>query len=128
MKLLLDTHVLLWAAGEPGKLPEAARSLLTDERNRLYFSAASVWEVVIKGGLGRDDLRVDPVRLRRLLVLNGYDEVPITADHALAVRELPPLHRDPFDRVFLAQARVEGMGLVTVDEQVARYGGGVLSV
>lgn len=126
MKLLLDTHVLLWAAGEPDKLSAAARALLLDEGNSLYFSAASIWEVVIKRGLGRDDFRVDPVRLRRLLVLNGYSEVPVLSDHALAVAELPPLHRDPFDRVLIAQARAEGMRLVTADDQLALYGDAIL--
>ena len=128
MKLLLDTHVLLWAAGEPAKLSAAARALLLDEANDLFFSSASLWEVVIKRGLGRDDFRVDPVRLRRLLVMHGYADVPITSDHALALDQLPPLHRDPFDRILIAQARAEGMQLVTVDAQVAAYGDGILPV
>jgi PIN domain nuclease of toxin-antitoxin system len=121
-KLLLDTQVLLWAAGEPARLSEAARALLLDEANGLFFSSASLWEVVIKRGLGREDFRVDPVRLRRMLLMNGYEEVPITSDHALALDRLPPLHRDPFDRMLVAQARTEGMRLVTADERVARYG------
>lgn len=79
MNLLLDTHVLLWAAGEPDKLSDATRALLLDEANRLFFSVASIWEVVIKRGLGREDFRVDPARLRRLLVLNGYGEVALTS-------------------------------------------------
>lgn len=128
MKLLLDTHLLLWAAGEPEKLSETARSLLLDETNRLFFSAGSIWEIVIKRGLRRDDLRVDPLRLRRMLVANGYTEVPILSDHALALDTLPLLHRDPFDRILVAQARSEGMQLLTVDEHVARYGEGVVSV
>ena len=128
MKLLLDTHVILWAAGEPAKLSDAARDLLLDEANSLFFSAASLWEVVIKRGLGRADFRVDPIRLRRLLVMNGYADLPITSDHTLALEQLPPLHRDPFDRLLIAQARAEGMQLVTVDAQVAAYGEGVLSV
>ncbi len=126
MKLLLDTHVLLWAAGDPDKLSAAARTLLLDQGNRLHFSSASIWEVVIKRGLGREDFRVNPARLRRLLVQNGYGEVPVTADHALGVAELPPLHRDPFDRVLIAQARGEGMLLLTADDQVAQYGEGTL--
>lgn len=128
MKLLLDTHLLLWAAGEPEKLSETARSLLLDETNRLFFSAGSIWEIVIKRGLRRDDFRVDPLRLRRMLVANGYTEVPILSDHALALDTLPLLHRDPFDRILIAQARSEGMQLLTVDEHVARYGEGVVSV
>lgn len=126
MNLLLDTHVLLWAAGAPDKLSDATRALLLDEANRLFFSVASLWEVVIKRGLGRDDFRVDPSRLRRLLVMNGYGEVALTSDHALAVEGLPALHRDPFDRILVAQARAEGMRLVTADSQVAQYGEGIL--
>lgn len=126
MNLLLDTHVLLWAAGEPDKLSDATRALLLDEANRLFFSVASIWEVVIKRGLGREDFRVDPARLRRLLVLNGYGEVALTSDHALAVECLPALHRDPFDRILVAQARVEGMRLVTADSQITQYGDGIL--
>ena len=126
MNLLLDTHVLLWAAGEPDKLSDATRALLLDEANRLFFSVASIWEVVIKRGLERHDFRVDPARLRRLLVMNGYGEVALTSDHALAVGGLPALHRDPFDRILVAQARVEGMRLVTADAQIAQYGEGIL--
>ena len=126
MNLLLDTRVLLWAAGEPDKLSDATRALLLDEANRLFFSVASIWEVIIKRGLERHDFRVDPARLRRLLVMNGYGEVALTSDHALAVGGLPALHRDPFDRILVAQARVEGMRLVTADAQIAQYGEGIL--
>jgi PIN domain nuclease of toxin-antitoxin system len=128
MKLLLDTHLLLWAAGEPDRLSESARSMLQDEANRLFFSSASIWEIVIKRGLRRDDFRVDPFRLRRLLVVNGYTELSVNADHALAVDQLPPLHRDPFDRLLIAQARTEGMVLLTGDGLVARYEEGIRCV
>lgn len=128
MKLLLDTHVLLWAAGEPDRLPDSAQSLLLDESNDLFFSSTNIWEIVIKRGLGRDDFRVDPARLRRLLVVNGYGEIAVTSDHALAVEHLPPLHRDPFDRMLLAQARTEGMQLVTVNATLEKYGEGILLV
>lgn len=127
MKLLLDTHVLLWAAGEPDKLSEAVRSLLLDESNSLFFSSASIWEIVIKRGLGRDDFRVDPIRLRRMLVMNGYTEISVASDHALAVDGLPLLHKDPFDRILLAQARTEGLSLVTSDAQLVRYGDGIIA-
>jgi PIN domain nuclease of toxin-antitoxin system len=127
VKLLLDTHILLWAAGAPDKLTGAIRSLLLDEANELYFSAASIWEIVIKRGLGRDDFRVDPVRLRRMLVTHGYSEVSVDSDHALAVDGLPLLHKDPFDRILLAQARTEGFSLVTADEQLIAYGEGIIS-
>lgn len=125
MKLLLDTHLLLWAAGEPDRLSVSARSMLQDEANRLFFSSASIWEIVIKRGLRRDDFRVDPFRLRRLLVVNGYTELSVNSDHALAVDQLPPLHRDPFDRILIAQARTEGMVLLTGDGLVARYEEGI---
>ena len=128
MKLLLDTHILLWAAGQPEKLSAASRSLLLSNEHQLYFSAAAIWEIVIKLNLGREDFRVDPHRLRKGLVLNGYTELPVTAEHALQVDSLPVLHKDPFDRLLLAQARVEGMRLVTVDAAVGQYGEPVLTV
>lgn len=128
MRLLLDTHILLWAAGEPEKLSPAGRELLLAPENALYFSSASIWEIVIKRGLGRDDFQIDPIRLRKQLVVNGYTEVAVTSDHALALDTLPPLHKDPFDRLLLAQARSEGMLLVSSDTQVLRYGAGIIEV
>lgn len=128
MKLLLDTHILLWSAGQPDKLSEKARSLLLDSTNILFFSAASIWEIVIKRGLGRDDFKVDPLRLRKQLVINGYEEVTVSSDHALAVDILTGLHKDPFDRILIAQARTEGMLLLTGDRQVAMYGDGIVTV
>lgn len=128
MKLLLDTHILLWAAGAPEKLSDTARSMLLDESNKLFFSSASIWEIVIKRSLGRDDFRVDPLRLRRLLTVNGYIEVPVLSDHALGVGQLPMLHKDPFDRILVAQAKGEGMLLLTVDTSVKEYGDGVMAV
>lgn len=125
MNLLLDTHVLLWAAGQPERLPGEARTLLLDAGNSLTFSAASLWEVTIKSGLGRPDFRVDPGRLRRMLLLSGYRELPVTGEHAVAVNALPPLHKDPFDRILVAQARTEALVLLTADEVVAAYGDGV---
>jgi PIN domain nuclease of toxin-antitoxin system len=128
VKLLLDTHLLLWAAGQPERLSAAARTLLDDPANELLFSSASLWEVAIKSGLGRDDFRVDPRLLRRGLIDNGYLELPITSVHAVAVAGLPDLHRDPFDRILVAQATVEGVLLLTVDDVVARYPGPVRHV
>jgi PIN domain nuclease of toxin-antitoxin system len=128
MKLLLDTHLLLWAAGQPDRLPPAARGMLDDPGNELVFSAASLWEVAIKRGLGREDFRVDPRLLRRGLLDNGYSELPVTSAHAVAVEGLPPHHRDPFDRLLVAQATVEGIALLTVDPQVAQYPGPVRRV
>lgn len=128
MKLLLDTHILLWAAGQPEKLSGPAREMLTETHNTLFFSAASIWEIVIKRGLGRGDFRVDPYRLRKMLVLNGYVELPVTSEHVLRVDTLPLLHKDPFDRVLIAQARSEGMLLLTVDSTVIQYEEAVLAI
>ncbi len=128
MKLLLDTHLLLWAAGEPERLPARARALIKDPANELIFSAASLWEIVIKRRLGRDDFRVDPRLLRRGLLDNSYCELPVTSEHAVALDSLLPIHKDPFDRILVAQATVEGMALLTVDPVVARYQGPVRKV
>lgn len=125
MKLLLDTHVLLWAAGAPRRLPRAARALLEDAANELLFSAASLWEVAIKQQLGREDFRVDARLLRRGLLDNGYAELPVTGAHAVALDLLPPLHKDPFDRMLIAQALTEGITLLTADAGLARYPGAV---
>ena len=128
MKLLLDTHILLWAAGEPEKLSMSARGILTKDENSLFFSAASIWEIVIKLGLGREDFKVDPYRLRKMLVVHGYTELPVTAEHALKVDSLPLLHKDPFDRIMIAQARAEGMMLLSRDASVFQYKEAVLAV
>jgi PIN domain nuclease of toxin-antitoxin system len=121
LRLLLDTHLLLWSAGQPDRLSAAARSLLEVPANDLVFSVASLWEITIKRGLGRADFRVEPRVLRRGLRDHGYTELAITADHALAVDLLPPIHKDPFDRLLLAQAVMEGITLLTADPLVARY-------
>ena len=123
MNLLLDTHVLLWAAGAARQLPDEVRMLLEDRGNKLFFSAASIWEIAIKNGFGREGFSVDLRLLRRGLLENGYVELPVTSSHALAVDLLPPIHEDPFDRILVAQARVEGITLLTADEVVSRYPG-----
>jgi PIN domain nuclease of toxin-antitoxin system len=123
VKLLLDTHLLLWAAGAPERLPAQARALIESPDHDPVFSAASLWEITIKSSLGRDDFHVDARLLRRGLRDNGYDELPITSDHVLAVTSLPPIHKDPFDRLLVAQAISEGITLVTADALVARYPG-----
>ena len=128
MKLLLDTHLLLWAAGSPERLSARARKLLGDARHELMFSAASFWEIAIKRALGRDDFRVEPRLLRRGLLDNGYTELPVTSQHAVSIDSLPPLHKDPFDRLLLAQATGEGITLLTGDAQLARYPGPVRKV
>ncbi len=128
MKLLLDAHVLLWAAGSPRRLPRAARALLEDDANELLFSAASLWEVAIKQQLGREDFRADARLLRRGLLDNGYGELPVTSAHAVALDLLPPLHKDPFDRMLIAQALVEGIMLLTADANLARYPGPIQAI
>ncbi|HEV2426110.1 MAG TPA: type II toxin-antitoxin system VapC family toxin [Terriglobia bacterium] len=128
MKLLLDTHLLLWAASEPARIPLPARKLIANPAHELLFSAASLWEIAIKSGLGREDLRVDLRLLRRGLLGNGYSELPITSEHALALGVLPSIHRDPFDRILAAQATIEGLTLLTVDPVLERYGGSVRKV
>ncbi len=121
MKVLLDTHVLLRAAGDTRRLPPQALDLFGDPATELVFSSASIWEIVIKSSLGRSDFRVEPLELRSGLIDNGYDELAISSEHALAVGRLPPIHRDPFDRILLAQALVENMTLFTMDRMLARY-------
>jgi PIN domain nuclease of toxin-antitoxin system len=128
VKLLLDTHLLLWAAGSPARLSPAARNLIDAPDNEPFFSAASLWEIVIKRGLGRDDFQVDPCALRRALLDNGYGELPIESRHAVAVAGLPPIHKDPFDRILVAQAQIEGLSLLTADPLVAQYPGPIRRV
>ncbi len=128
MRLLLDTHILLCAAVYPDRLPTAAVALLEDERNLLVFSAASLWEIAIKRGLGRSDFRIDPRVLRRSLLDNGYEELPVQGLHAVNVDTLPPIHKDPFDRILIAQALIEGIELVTADPIVAIYPGPIRKV
>ncbi|WP_341524109.1 type II toxin-antitoxin system VapC family toxin [Pseudomonas sp. G.S.17] len=123
MKLLLDTHLLLWAAGNPERLSEAATALMNAPENELFFSAASLWEIAIKKGLGRSDFKVDARVLRRGLLDNGYSELPIGSEHAVAIDSLPAIHKDPFARILVAQATVEGITLLTVDALVAQYPG-----
>ena len=128
MKLLLDTQLLLWAAGQPERLSTAARKLLNNPRHTLLFSAASLWEIAIKNSLGREDFRVEPRLLRRGLLDNGYAELPVTSEHAVNIDGLPSVHKDPFDRLLLAQALTEGITLLTGDAQLARHRGPVRKV
>ena len=122
MKLLLDTHVLLWAAYEPERLSDKAQGLLSDPSSSLYFSVASLWEVAIKSALGRSDFQVDVAELRAGLVANDYSEVAIESSHVLRVPTLPPIHADPFDRILVAQAMAEGFALLSNDAKLKAYG------
>lgn len=123
MNLLLDTHLLLWAAATPERLSKEASKMIQNRENRLYFSSVSIWEITIKRGLGRDDFLIDPALLRRGLVENGYEELPVSSTHAIEVGHLPAIHKDPFDRMLVAQAGSEGLLLLTSDALVARYPG-----
>lgn len=123
MKLLLDTQILLWVASIPKKLPTAARLLIERPENQLIVSAASIWEVAIKRGLGRHDFTADPHLLRRGMLESGYEELAISGSHAAAVNLLPPIHKDPFDRILIAQAQMEGLRLLTSDHRLAQYPG-----
>lgn len=123
MKLLLDTHLLLWAANEPEKLSAKAVSMMRNPENELIFSAASLWEIAIKNSLGRADFKVDARLLRRGLLDNDYTELTITSAHALLVESLPLIHKDPIDRILVAQATAEGFKLLTADSAVAKYPG-----
>ena len=123
MKLLLDTHLLIWAAGGVEHIPAGARALMEVPDNSLYFSVASLWEIAIKQGLNRPDFQVDARVLRHGLIDNGYLELAISGAHAVAIDMLPSLHKDPFDRLLIAQASVEGITLLTDDAMVAKYPG-----
>jgi PIN domain nuclease of toxin-antitoxin system len=125
MKLLLDTHLLLWASLGSSRLPPKAVARIEDEDAELLFSAASIWEVAIKSTLGRADFDVDPHLLRRGLLDNGYEELAVTGLHSAYVATFPDIHRDPFDRILIAQASLEGIALLTVDATLARYPGPV---
>lgn len=125
MSFLLDTHILLWAAGAPDRLPADTRLLFEDPATELIFSAASLWEIAIKNSLARADFNVDARLLRRKLLENNYTELAVTGAHAVAVNSLPPIHKDPFDRILVAQAQVEMLTLLTADEIIGRYPGPV---
>jgi len=126
MRILIDTHILLWAAS--GDLPPEAARYIQNMENTLLFSPASIWEVVIKRGLGREDFFVDPASLYSGLLTAGYEELPITSRHTLLISTLPPLHKDPFDRVLLAQSASEGVPLLTADNVLSQYPGSLIIV
>ena len=121
MNHLLDTHVLLWALVDPDKLPGPMRRLLEDSGNRVWFSTASIWEIAIKHSLGRDDFPVEPATIWKAARETGLEELAVTAEHAVDLDVLPWLHRDPFDRLLVAQARAAGMKLLSLDPDVNAY-------
>ncbi|MEB3305305.1 MAG: type II toxin-antitoxin system VapC family toxin [Cyanobacteriota bacterium] len=120
--LLLDTQLLIWAAYTPTKLSSSLVSELVDRRNDIRYSVVSLWEAAIKASLGREDFQVDPSALRRGLLREGFQELPIDVEHVLAVRDLPLIHRDPFDRLLVVQALQERLNLITRDQTLLGYG------
>ena len=128
MRLLIDTHLLLWAADEADRLPTRASALMGDPANTLMFSSVNILEIVVKRNLNRSDFMVDPSQFRNDLLANGYEEIPVTSQHTLELIGLPPVHRDPFDRLLIAQAIAENASLVTSDGLIARYPGPILKV
>lgn len=122
MRLLLDTHLLLWAAASSHRLSASTRLLIEDPQNEVHWSAASLWEIAIKLTLRRGDFHVDLPLLRSTLPAMGLKELPVRSEHAVGVVELPPIHRDPFDRLLVAQSLVEPMVLLTNDAVLAGYG------
>ncbi|WP_341304670.1 type II toxin-antitoxin system VapC family toxin [Pseudomonas sp. TMP25] len=128
MKLLLDTHILLWACAAPSSLPANATALINDLDNELFFSAASIWEVGIKNAMGKANFQFDPAVLRRALLDAGYQELSMTGQHGIAAAALPLIHNDPFDRMLIGQAATEGFILVTSDLAVAKYSGPIRHV
>jgi PIN domain nuclease of toxin-antitoxin system len=121
MRLLLDTHVLLWTVAASRRLPKDARRAIEDGENDVFYSAASLWEVAIKSALRRRDFRIDLEAFAAALPEAGFEELPVRASHAIALTRLPPVHRDPFDRMLIAQAISEPLVLMTTDAVLARY-------
>jgi PIN domain nuclease of toxin-antitoxin system len=126
MKILLDTNILLRAT--LGNIPQKAVSYIEDKNTTLLFSSANIWEVVIKSALGKPDFNIDPLLLYNGLLMAGYKELPVTGRHTLLVSSLPPLHKDPFDRILLAQAACEGVPLLTSDKLLTQYSDSVIYV
>ncbi len=123
MRILLDTHLLIWLVGASERLPSSAREAIENSNNQLFFSAASIWELSIKTSTGGARLELPPEILHRQLLDHNFHELPVTATHGLAVCGLEQIHKDPFDRILIAQAMSEGMLLLTSDETIARYNG-----
>ena len=122
MRLLVDTHLLLWAAARSERVPAEARRLLENPRHEVHYSAASLWEIAIKLALRRADFQVDLERLRPALSEMGFLELPVSGAHAERLVSLPPLHKDPFDRMLVAQSLAEPLLLLTTDALLAGYG------
>lgn len=128
MNLLLDTHVALWAITDSPNLPQRARDLIESPKTTVWVSAANVWEIAIKHGLGRGDMPVSGQDAVRYFRESGYRFLPVEAEHAIAVEELPAHHQDPFDRILVAQALIEPLRLLTHDSRVALYSDTIIKV
>ena len=125
MRILVDTHVLLWAVTQSSRLPADARDLLEDTGNTLYCSTASLWEIAIKSGLRRQDFDIDLRKFRQALETMEIEELPVLGQHTEAVVSLPAIHKDPFDRMLIAQSMTEPLVLLTNDAVLAQYWDGV---
>jgi PIN domain nuclease of toxin-antitoxin system len=128
VRLLLDTHILLWAVGDAPQLPDQARSLIESRSNDVFFSVASLWEIAIKTGLGRPDFQIDVALLYSTLCAADYKELSIKPAHISALSDLAPHHKDPFDRLLIAQANHEGLTVLTHDKALEAYGEVILLV
>lgn len=128
MRFLLDTHFLLWAAFEPHKLSNGEKNLILDKKNEMIFSTISIWEIAIKKSKNKSSIYPAAAALRTGLLLNGYKELPVFGRHTLELQYLPPLHKDPFDRMLIAQARSDGLVLLTRDRIMLEYGSPAKSV
>lgn len=122
MRHLLDSHTFLWWVADDRQLSPTVRKIIEAPEHEILFSAASAWELVIKAQLGRLDLSADPAAfLRQQMMINGFVPLSITMEHAVRVAGLPPLHRDPFDRILIAQALLENVPLLTADRLISQY-------
>jgi PIN domain nuclease of toxin-antitoxin system len=128
MKFLLDTQLIIWVAIGDSRLKPAARAVLNRRTNEFLFGVSSIWEIAIKSALRRRDFLYDPREIRRQFIANGYEELPILGHHVVAIDSLPPIHKDPFDRILIAQAMVEGITLLTADPVIAKYPGPIRKV
>ena len=128
MIYLVDTHVLIWLTVQSPRLDQSTQELLADPDNEIYFSAISIFEIAVKQQLTKVDFNVEASVIRRVLIEKGYCELAVNGLHASFVGTMPLIHKDPFDRLLVAQANVEGMTLITADEQVAQYPGPILKI
>jgi PIN domain nuclease of toxin-antitoxin system len=128
MIYLVDTHVLIWLAVDSPRMGNLARDLLADPDNQIFFSAISIFEIAVKERLSKRGFEVEASAIRRMMIENDFAELAVTGTHAAHVATLPLFHRDPFDRLLVAQAMMEGFTLMTADEKIAQYSGPILKI